>query len=110
MNNQAADAVRARVVRVMKRVMSEDPEIRSRNAFALRIGTTKVTVYRWENDTGSPTVDNIVNLCVEFGVSPSYLLLGKGDMFGKEADPISTRILHTLSRLERKMDAKPYRL
>ena len=106
MNKQAADGVRARAVKVMKRLMSET-DIRTRVAFAQRVGATYVAINRWENGTGVPTIDNIVNICTEFGVSPDYILLGKGDIYG--GLEVSTRIDNIESRLkvlERKAGVK----
>jgi hypothetical protein len=74
--------VRERVILVMKTIMMQNPDIRSRSAFALRIDTTAAAVSRWENRVGFPTTDDLVEICTVFAISPLFLFMGVGTMYG----------------------------
>lgn len=41
---------------------------------ANKIGVTNTTIVRWEKDMSKMTVENLLNLCKVFNVSPNELL------------------------------------
>jgi hypothetical protein len=74
--------VRERVLLVIKTIMMQNPDVRSRAGIAFRIHATAPAVSRWQSRTAHPTTDNLVDLCEAFSISPSFLFLGVGSMHG----------------------------
>lgn len=52
---------------------------------AKELGASRQSVSRWEQGHSSPTPEQMRELCVLYGVTPSYLLFGKdlSQMFGQ---------------------------
>lgn len=46
---------------------------------AQRIGVSKVAVSQWENETSQPNGENLLALANALGVTPQWLLTGRGD-------------------------------
>lgn len=89
--------VRARYVQSMKDIIAHHPKVNNRTKFARAVGTIPPTIHRWENNTGFPTLENVILLCKVFGVPPDYLLLGKGK------DVLAGQIHNRISSLEQRM-------
>lgn len=89
--------VRERVVAVMKQLIA-DEKVSSRTAFAAIVKATPPVVNRWENGTGYPTFDNVINILVSFPEISPYDLL---PIRRKGSDPkdILSRISKAESRL-----------
>jgi hypothetical protein len=95
--SEGADKVRERVLFAMKRIMMSNRAVRTRKAWGERIHTDPSRINSWENMNGHPTVENLVDMCKEFSISPDWLLLGKGEMFGsaeiiKRIEDLETRV------------------
>ncbi len=76
------DHIRTRTTEAMKRIIATNKSITSRVKFAARIGTISSRISTWENGSGTPTLENIYRICKEFSVSPAWLILNEGSMFG----------------------------
>lgn len=92
-----SDAMRKRVIQVMKFIISNHADIRTRSAFAKRIHTTPQAIFKWEKFTGHPTWENIIDICLEFLVSLEWIGFGTGKMFG------DVELIHRLDELEKRM-------
>lgn len=104
MRNKGSNSARERAVKVMKHLMADSSDIRTRVAFAERIGVDPPRINNWETAKGLPTLENIIDICLEFNISPDYLLLGKGDMYGnKETETKLSQIDARLKMVEKKL-------
>ncbi len=74
--------VSKRFIKAIKYIIAEDLA-GSSSEVAERIGTHQPTISFIKKGQRSPTVDMICNLCDIYNINPSWLLLGKGDMFLK---------------------------
>lgn len=54
--------------------------------FAKLLGINPNTLRSYENGRSSPNQDFLEQICVQFSVSPEWLLLGRGTMDGKNGD------------------------
>ena len=94
---EGTDNVRERVLFAMKRIMMSNRSVRSRKAFGERITVDPSRINSWENMKGYPTIENLVDMCKEYSLSPDWLLLGKGEMFG------SAEIIKRLEEVEKRI-------
>lgn len=90
--------IRQRVIFAMIRIIEKRIDVKSRASFAQRIHTQPASISRWENETGFPTIENIADICTEFAISPDWLMMGRGQMFG------DAEIVVRLSGLEKRME------
>ena len=51
----------------------------TQSEFASRLRTPLTTLGRYERGTNLPDLEFVINLCTIFGVSPEWLLFGRGD-------------------------------
>ncbi len=84
MSTDPTGAIRTRYVEAMMRIISTNREVKNRVGFARRVQTDSPMISRWQNGTGTPTLEHIFHLCNEFGVSAQWLILGEGKMFGDD--------------------------
>lgn len=99
-----SDKIRERVVKAMKMIIAENPKVKTRVAFAERIKSDSSRISAWENSHGYPTLENIVDICNQFSISPDYLVLGKGEMF--ICDLPTSDFLKRLEAVEKKLKLK----
>lgn len=92
-----------RVIQVLYRTMERNPDVRSRKAFAARIFTTPQTIYKWEHGTGQPTLEQLGDICTQFGISGDWLLKGDGKMHG------DIELTIRVEMLEKRMDIIEYK-
>jgi transcriptional regulator with XRE-family HTH domain len=57
----------------------------TRDAFAVALGVSKRTLQRYEIEDRYPDSVFLTSLCEKFGVNPTWLLLGEGDMYRQPA-------------------------
>jgi transcriptional regulator with XRE-family HTH domain len=88
--------VRKRFVKALKKLNVDIDD----STFAKRVGIYQQNVSKIKNGQRYPTVETLVNLCVEFGVNPAWILLGRGDMFVKDSS-LEKSALDRLNRLEK---------
>ena len=62
----------------------------SREEFALKIGTDKSTVQRYENENNIPKGDILLRIHKIFGTNITWLLTGEGEQFQKSSYPKET--------------------
>src|SRR5690349_2498623 len=79
---QWSDQVRERMLHAMQRIKMSNRKWKSDAAIAeaLYINSSRINV--WDNGEGHPTLENVVDFCKTFSVSPEWLLLGVGQVFG----------------------------
>lgn len=91
------DQIRLRCLACMRAVIANDPDTSNELLFCNKIGLINTSLYRWKNGTGGPTLQNVVMICKKFNISPSYIILGQGDMYG------DAEVIKRIENLEKKV-------
>lgn len=91
LSDGAANELRDRVVREMKRIIAENPKVPNRRAFAEFLGIDPSGITAWEDGSGMPTLKQVAVMVQKLGADPVYMLKGRGGM---------GRDIEVLSRLE----------
>jgi len=92
--------------------LQNDPDMRFKEDFCNAVGAHPAGLSRWVKGTASPTLEHIAMLCIQFNANPTYLILGRGEMFGtKKADSgainkIESRLIE-LENMVRNSQNKP---
>lgn len=81
--------IRDRFLRAMDNMISSrlnlgKVKLKNRREFADLMGMAPSRLHFIEVDGRMPTVEQLYNLCERGGVSPNWLMMGKGTMFGEE--------------------------
>lgn len=79
---QWSDHVRERMLHAMQRIKMSNRKLRSDAAIADRLYIHSSRINVWDKGEGHPTLENCVDFCKAFAVSPEWLLLGNGQVFG----------------------------
>lgn len=87
-------------------IAGEIKGVTSKVSFCEKIGEFQQSITKLENGTRYPTIDNLVNACIVFKINPSWLLLGRGEMFGtgNEGDAGIEALVDRLEKVERILD------
>jgi transcriptional regulator with XRE-family HTH domain len=76
--------------------------------FALKLGLTHKTYWRYESDEGDPQASFLVLVMDKFGTSSSWLLTGEGEMFSEKdgeqpkapPDEIASEVMNLMTNLD----------
>ena len=93
--------VAKRFIKAMKQSIADGlAGINNRSDFAARVGEYKQNISKMEAGVRCPTIDVLCRMCMEFGVSAEWLMLGNGQMFTHSRGN-SNDIIERLDKLEK---------
>lgn len=90
-------------LKAVRESLSNDTEKLTQEKFGEMIGKHRNTAGRYERGLSVPDIEVCANVCTKFGVSPRWLFLGEGNMFGnEEPDPTPNALFdaHTMDITE----------
>jgi transcriptional regulator with XRE-family HTH domain len=101
MSKQHSDAVRSRFLQAKTHILSNQLSgVKTLSQFADKVGEYSQNFSKMERGERYPTIDSICMLCLEFGISTSWLLLDIGDMLGRPTNGDLSEISERLRKVE----------
>lgn len=99
------EGITSRVLLVMEELVASR-KVSTETELISQMNITHTTLYRWRARRHAPTIENIAFLCQRFGVSPAFIILGRGRMMTTEndlqteLDAIFTRVRELSGQIE----------
>ena len=98
-------AVTERFIQSMLYIIATDPEVDNQVNFARKMGFTPQNLTLMKAGTRNVMLESVVRLCMDFGVSTEWMLLGKGEMFPVKKSVILKEIEELKNRID-KLESK----
>jgi transcriptional regulator with XRE-family HTH domain len=107
-NIEYRDEVSKRFLNAMRQIISERKQgCKTITQFAKMIGEHQQNISKMEKGERFPTIDQICRLCLIFDISPTWILLGEGEMNQVTDIKAALQIItQRVSKMEKAMKAK----
>lgn len=93
-----------RAIKVIRAVLATDAKFTTQNMIAEKLDVSKQTLSKWMIGESFVTIRDLVRICQRFGASPTYLILGIGEMFIKpNADLHKSTVEMTLADMNNRI-------
>jgi len=80
-----------RFIEAMKMVIAKGL-VSDTAVFSSKVGLYSQNLSKIKAKERYPTLEAVTNLCIEFGISPSWILLGKGEMMDGQNNDLLKRL------------------